>query len=85
MSDAIRKIRDLLDELEVGNPGQAESFRESFQLFELPELVGDIVDYLQPALLPYEAAIYWYLFRHSIIATGDVFARVSVRGLARRL
>ena len=42
MSDAIRKIRDLLDELEVGNPGQAESFRESFQLFELPELVGDI-------------------------------------------
>jgi hypothetical protein len=56
MSDNIRKIRDLLDELEAGSPQQAESFRESFQLFELPELVRDIVDYLQPALLPYEAA-----------------------------
>ena len=85
MSDAINKIRELLNELEASNPKQADSFRESFQLFELPELVGDIVDYLQPALLPYEAAIYWHLFRHSIIATGDVFARVSVRGLARRL
>lgn len=85
MSDAIKKIRELLDELEASNIKQAESFRESFQLFELPELLGDIVDYLQPALLPYEAAIYWHLFRHSIIATGDVFVRVSVRGLARRV
>ena len=85
MSDTIRKIRDLLDELEAGSPEQSVSFRESFQLFELPELVGDIVDYLQPALLPYEAAIYWHLFRHSIIATGNVFARVSVRRLARRV
>ena len=84
MSDAIKKIRELLDELEARNLEQPESFRESFQLFELPQLVGDIVDYLQPALLPYEAAIYWHLFRHSIIATGDVFARASVRGLARR-
>jgi len=85
MSDAINKIRELLNELEASNPKQADSFRESFQLFELPELVGDIVDYLQPALLPYEAAIYWHLLRHSIVATGDVFVRVSVRGLARRV
>jgi 5-methylcytosine-specific restriction endonuclease McrA len=85
MSDAIKKIRELLDELEARNLEQPESFKESFQLFELPQLVGDIVDYLQPALLPYEAAIYWHLFRHSIIATGDVFARASVRGLARRV
>ena len=47
MSDAINKIRELLNELEASNPKQADSFRESFQLFELPELVGDIVDYLQ--------------------------------------
>ncbi|HJY54103.1 MAG TPA: hypothetical protein VKD89_08775 [Candidatus Udaeobacter sp.] len=83
MSEAIRKIRELLDELEASNTIRTESFREAFQLFELPELVGDIVDYLQPALLPYEAAIYWNLFRQSIIATGDVFIRVSVRRLAR--
>ena len=47
MSDAINKIRELLNELEASNPKQADSFRESCQLFELPELVGDIVDYLQ--------------------------------------
>lgn len=81
MKDQIKKIRELLDEIESSKHGEELSFKESFQLFELPEIVGSIVDYLQPTLEPYEAAIYWYLFRHSIIATGDVFVRVSVRGL----
>lgn len=81
MKDQIKKIRELLDELESNKPSEEPSFKESFQLFELPELFGSVVDYLQPTLEPYEAAVYWYLFRHSIVATGDVFVRVSVRGL----
>ena len=81
MKETVKKIRLLLDELESKPASEEPSFKETFQLFELPELVASIVDHLQPALLPYEAAIYWYLFRHSIIATGDVFVRVSTRGL----
>jgi len=81
MKEPIQKIRELLDELESKVPSEEPSFKESFQLFELPEIVSDIVDFLQPNLQGYEAAIYWYMFRHSIVATGDVFVRVSVRGL----
>ena len=77
MKETLNKIRELLDDLETNAPAEEPSFRESFQLLELPELVASIVDYLQPALLPYEAAIYWYMFRHSIIATGDVFGELS--------
>ena len=85
MKDTVQKIRELLDELESSIPSEEPSFRESFQLFELPEIIASVVDYLQPALLPYEAAIYWYMFRHSIVTTGDVFVRVSVRGLGGKV
>lgn len=81
MKETINKIRELLDEIESSRPSEEPSFKETFQLFELPEIISDIVDYLQPALQPYEAAIYWHMFRHSIIATGDVFLRVSNRRL----
>ena len=81
MKETIAKLRALIDELEAATPSDDSTFREAFQLFELPDLVASVVDYLQPILLPYEAAIYWYMFRHSIVATGDVYVRVSVRGL----
>lgn len=81
MNETAAKLRAIADELERTVPTDEPAFKEVFQLFELPELIGTVVDYLQPMLLPYEAAIYWHMFRHSVIATGDVFARVSVRGL----
>lgn len=77
MKETIAKLRTLLDELDRAAPAGDSSFKEEFQLFELPELIASVVDYLQPALLPYEAVIYWYMFRHSIVGAGDVFARVS--------
>jgi hypothetical protein len=52
MKDQIKQIRELLDELESSKPSEEPSFKESFQLFELPELVASIVDYLQPTLQP---------------------------------
>ena len=80
MKETVKKIRELLDDLESDVSSEEPSFKEAFQLFELPELVANIVDYLQPVLRPYEAAIYWRMFRQSIIVTGDVFVRASVRG-----
>jgi hypothetical protein len=34
-----------------------------------------------PSLKPYEAAFYWYLFRHSVVETGSQLLRVSTRGM----
>lgn len=84
MQEEIKRIRELLDKIESSGSNNVEkSFKESFELFELPEIVSSIVDFLQPLLLPCEAAIYWYMFRHSIIETGDIYVRVSVRGLGK--
>ena len=84
MKDEIQKIRTLLDEIEFNEVEKIEqTFQESFELFELPAIIQSIVDYLQPLLLPYESAIYWYMFRHSIISNGDNHIRVSTRGLGK--
>lgn len=84
MKDYIQKIKELLDKIENSQDMESEkSFKESFELFELPEIVSSIVDFLQPLLLPYESAIYWFLFRHSIINSGENHIRVSTRGLGK--
>lgn len=44
-------------------------------------VIQEIVDDLQPLLTPYQAAFYWYLFRHSIARNGSPLLRASVRGL----
>lgn len=84
MKEEIKKIKELIDQIQNDQNDQTEkSFKESFELFELPEIVSSIVDFLQPLLLPYESAIYWHLFRHSIISAGDNHVRVSTRGLGK--
>jgi len=78
----ITKIRELLDGLENGLLSEDEQvFLKNFNALELPSLIQSVVDYLQPLLFPYEAAIYWFMFRHSILSTGQQYLRVSVRGL----
>ncbi|MDY6918549.1 MAG: HNH endonuclease [Chloroflexota bacterium] len=82
--EIIKRIRELLAELETQEAEEAgPNPQEWFGLLELPELVASVVDYLQPLLLPIESAIYWYMFRHSVVENGDVHVRVSVRGLAK--
>jgi len=82
MNEKIDKIRELLSEIESQyEPQEADSFERNFNALELPDIVSQIIDYLQPHLHPYEAAIYWYLFRHSVIKQGTQRVRVSVRGL----
>ena len=78
----IAKIRDLLNGLETDLISEDDQFFvKNFDALELPSLIQSIVDYLQPALLPYEALIYWHMFRHSIVATGQQYLRVSVRSM----
>jgi len=86
MTDKIDQIRALLTELEkqLGDSDD-QNFMQNFNALEVPGIVSAIVDYLQPDLLPYEAAIYWHLFRHSILANGQQYVRVSVRGLTENV
>lgn len=84
MKNDIEQIRDLLDSIENSSRSAHEdSIRETFDLFELPQIIKDIVDYLLPLVSPYESDIYWNMFRHSIIETGDVYVRTSNAKLAR--
>jgi hypothetical protein len=82
MNPRIERIRQLLSELEV----EAESRPAGdggFSALELPEIVREIVDDLQPLLTPYDAAFYWFLFRHSIAQEGSPFVRISTRALQK--
>jgi hypothetical protein len=82
MKEKIDQIRELLLQLERdGTNSEVDSFEHNFDALELPTLVAQVVDYLQPKLYPYEAAIYWHMFRHSIVSDGTQRVRVSVRGL----
>lgn len=82
MNPRIEKIRQLLNELDaettVGPKGDA-----GFSALELPDIIGEIVDDLQPILTAYDAAFYWFLFRHSIATNGNPHIRVSRSTLRR--
>ena len=80
----IKKIRELLDGLEKDLLTEYEQlFLKNFDALEIPEVVTSVVDFLQPYLLPYEAAIYWRLLRQSILCSGQQYVRVSTSGLSQ--
>lgn len=80
----IKKIRELLDSLEEDQLTEDEQlFLKNFDALEIPEIVTSVVDFLQPYLLPYEAAVYWRLLRLSILSSGQQYVRVSTSGLCR--
>lgn len=84
MKEDIKKIRELLDNIENSETqSDSESVKETFDLFELPQLVKDIVDFLQPVISPFEMDVYWFLFRHSILENGDIFIRASNAKIAK--
>lgn len=80
MNQRIDKIRQLLNELE-SEPGAQSAAAHDPPASELPLIIQQIVDDLQPQLSPYDAAFYWFLFRHSIAKDGDPHLRVSTRQL----
>jgi len=78
------KIRELLDEIDASTSEPDDrAFAANFNTLELPSIVCAVVDFLQPYLFPYEAAVYWQLFRKSILATGTQYTRASVRGMMK--
>jgi hypothetical protein len=82
MNARIEQIRQLLNELEGQGEGNLCADR-GFSALELPVIIQQIVDDLQPLLTPYDAAFYWFLFRHSIAKDGSPHIRVSTRYLRR--
>src|SRR6267143_2534855 len=82
MKERLEKIRTLLNEIEAEpvSGSDAENVH-GFSAFELPLVIQEIVDDLQPLLSPYEMAFYWYAFRHSIAKNGSPLLRLSTRGL----
>ncbi len=81
MNQRIEKIRQLLNELERETKVGAPAGDRDFSALELPLIIQQIVDDLQPHSHPYDAAFYWFLFRHSIAKDGDPHLRVSTRQL----
>lgn len=79
--EIVEQIKRLLDQLINPNESDDENFKNNFEPLEIPSIVSDIIDYLQPQLMPTEALIYWYLFRKSILMQGSQYCRVSVRGM----
>jgi hypothetical protein len=85
MSDTderIEKIRTLLSEVEgeLRTPDD-RAFVRNFDALDIPELVSEVVRFLQPLLTPYEAAVYWHMFELAVLRSGDQYCRVSTRGL----
>jgi hypothetical protein len=82
MNSRIEKIRQLLNELDA-ETAVALKGDAGFSELELPNIIGEIVDDLQPILTAYDAAFYWFLFRHSIATNGNPHIRVSRSTLRR--
>jgi hypothetical protein len=86
--DEIQEIRRLLESVEarLGDEGNAEQLAlRNLDALEFPELVAAVIDFLQPVLGPHEAAVYWRLFRLSVLGDGTQYTRASTRGLASGL
>ena len=82
MKVALDKIRALIEEIErEAGSTETRADRALVTGLELPDIVRDVVDLLFPELKPYEAAVYMYMLRHSVVETGSQLMRVSRRGL----
>jgi hypothetical protein len=84
MHDKIEKIKNLLSELE-SEAGHAEDGAkwETYDAFlEMPSLISEIIEYLQPQLTAYEAAFYWHMFGKTIVEQKTQYGVFSNSGLA---
>lgn len=82
MKEHLEQIRNLLNEIESKSASGSDTETcHNFSAFELPLVIQEIVDDLQPLLSPYEMAFYWFAFRHSIAKNGSSLLRLSTRGL----
>lgn len=82
MHKDIEIIREALNRLEIA-ADESENVLASAGLsgLELPDILRDVVDLLQPELKPYEFAFYMWLLRHSIVENNTQHIRVGRRPL----
>lgn len=84
MEEELKEMRIQLEKIESAYNGEQLKFaRDNFNTFDLPKIISSVVDYLQPLLLPYEAVIYWYLFKKSILDTGKNEIRFNSADLCK--
>jgi hypothetical protein len=82
VKERFEQIRQLLNQLEeLTGSSVSETSDRNFSALELPLIIQEIVDDLQPLLTAYQAAFYWYLFRHSIAKNGNPLLRMSTSGM----
>lgn len=79
MKDQLEQIRKLLSDIEEQATAASVDSGRDFSALELPIVIQEIVDDLQPLLTPYDAAFYWFMFRHSVAKNGSAHIRVSTR------
>jgi len=84
---ALDSVRSALDGIEdhIRSGASGCEGPANFDALELPQLVCDVVDGLIPILKPYEAAIYWWMLRNSLLSHGRAELVVSVNALRSRV
>jgi hypothetical protein len=76
----IEQIRTILNSIESKlDVSPNEVALRDFGALELPDILADVTDYLLPLLTPYEAAYYFFMFRHSILLDGTQYVRISTK------
>lgn len=80
MQEDILIIREALERLESASLGEDNILAHAgLSGLELPDIIRDIVDLLEPELKPYEFAFYMWLIRHSVIENNSQLIRVGRR------
>jgi hypothetical protein len=77
----IKQIEDALARIKRQNQDRQIISSGDEIVAEIPELIKEVINYLQPLLTPYEAAYYWHLFTKTIIETKRQEGIFSIRGL----
>ncbi len=75
LTDQIRALLSQIDDQAL-RTAESRTFRVLSGL-ELPDIITDVVDLLMPELRSAEVAFYMYFLRHSIVANGEPYFRVS--------
>jgi hypothetical protein len=81
MNDEINQIQESLTKIKAIYQKLQSAPVADEVIVEIPELVIEIINFLQPLLTPYEAAFYWYLFTKTIVETKRQEGVFSIRGL----
>lgn len=81
MLGEIEKIEIAISKIRKQHEAASVAVQTDEIVAEIPELVKEVVAYLQPLLTPYETAYYWHLFTKTIVENKRQEGVFSIRGL----